>query len=83
MGKEALITKIERLNYEKVKEIKTDSQQVQIYWMGDLVLFQLPLRENIASGALTYMDMDIRTLFWQGKSAFPIVYQPAGILACR
>jgi len=39
MGKEALITKIERLNYEQVKEIKADSQQVHIYWMGDLVLF--------------------------------------------
>lgn len=39
MGKEALITKIERLNYEQVKVIKADSQQVHIYWMADLVLF--------------------------------------------
>jgi len=29
------------------------------------------------------MDVDIWTLFWQGKSAFPIVYQPEGVLACR
>lgn len=68
MGKEALITKIERLNYEQVKEIKADSQQVHIYIGWQIwYCFSYPIRENIASGALTCMDMDFLDFILAGQ----------------